>query len=132
VSLDLNSVMDQIGIRLLTLSGLRVFDYAADSIVVPAAIVSLPTITYDVTKARGVDKAVFPVHVLVSKISDRAGRDKLSAYATGTGSSSVKAAVDGTLGGTVQAARVTGSEMTMMTVAGQDYLAATFQIEVHD
>lgn len=127
MTLDLNTAMDAIGARLLTITGLRVFDYSAENIAVPAAVVSLPAITYDVTKARGVDQAVFPVHVLVSRVSDRASRDKLSAYAT-----SVKNAIDGTLGGTVQAARVTGSTMSMMQVAGVDYLAATFEIEVHD
>lgn len=132
MALDLNPVMDAIGARLLTITGLRVFDYAAENIAVPAAIVALPTITYDVTKARGVDQAVFPVHVLVSRVSDRAGRDKLSAYAAGTGSSSVKQAVDGTLGGIVHAARVRDTTISMMQVAGLDYLAATFNVEVHD
>lgn len=127
MALDLNPVMDAIGARLLTINGLRVFDFAAENISVPAAVVALPTITYDVTKARGVDQATFPVHILVSRVSDRASRDKLSAY-----TASVKNAIDGTLGGAVHAARVTGSTMSMMQVAGVDYLAATFEIEVHD
>lgn len=132
MSLDLNATMDAIGARLLTISGLRVFDYTADSINPPAAVVTLPTVQYDVTKSRGTDRAVFDVHVLVSKVSDRASRDKLATYIVGTGSSSVKAAIDGTLGGVVQYARVMGCSMSMMSVAGVDYLAATFQIEVHD
>lgn len=132
MALDLNPVMDAIGARLLTITGLRVFDFAAENIAVPAATVVPGAITYDVTKARGVDLSTFQVHVLVSRVSDRAARDKLSAYAAGTGSSSVKQAVDGNLGGVVHAARVTGSTISMMQVAGLDYLAATFEIEVYD
>lgn len=132
MALDLNSVMDQIGVRLLTISGLRVFDFMADNIQPPAAVVTLPEVTYDVTKARGTDKAVFPIHLLISKVSDRASRDALSPYIAGTGASSVKAAVDGTLGGTVQAARVTGATVQVEQVAGVDLLAAVFQVEVWD
>lgn len=126
----MNATMDAIGVRLLTITGLRVFDYTADSIAVPAAVVGLPDVTYDNTKGRGFDFATYPVHLLVSKVSDRASRDKLAAYLVGTGGASVKAAVDGTLGGTVQVARVASAALSTMTVAGVDYLAATFQVEV--
>ena len=131
MSLDLNATMDAIGARLLTITGLRVFDFTTNSITPPAAVVGLPEVTYDNTKARGVDRAVFPVHVLVSKVSDKAARDKLSTYVAGTGAASVKAAIDGTLGGTVQHARVATATTSYMTVGSVDYLAVTFQVEVY-
>lgn len=125
--LDFNTTMDALGARLLTISGLRVYDFLADSVAPPAAVVALPEITYDFTKGRGTDRVVFPVHVLISKVSDRASRDKYGAYAV-----SVKAAVDGTLGGTVHTARVVSAIASIMSVAGTDYLAATFNVEVID
>lgn len=127
MAIDLNPVMDAIGVRLLTISGLRVYDYAADSISVPAAVVALPTIEFDVTKARGVDRGTFPVHVLVSRVSDRASRDKANTLV-----GSVKTAMDGTLGGIVHAARVVDTTYSEMQVAGVDYLAATVNVEVYD
>jgi hypothetical protein len=129
--LDLNAAMDAIGARLLTIGGLRVYDYAADQIAAPGGVVGLPEVAYDVTKARGTDFAVFTVHVLVSKVSDRASRDALSQYLAGTGAKSVKAAIDGTLGGAVHHARVASAAARTVPVAGVDYLAAVFQIEVN-
>jgi hypothetical protein len=129
--LDLNAAMDAIGARLLTIAGMRVYDYTADQVAPPAGVVGLPEVGYDVTKARGTDRAVYPLIVLVSKVSDRASRDVLSQYLAGAGAKSVKAAVDGTLGGVVQHARVASASPATITVAGVDYLAATFQIEVN-
>jgi hypothetical protein len=132
MSIELNPVMDAIGQALLALPGQRVFDYQSDSVAPPAAVVALPRVEYDNTKARGTDRAIFPVHILVSKASDRASRDALGAYIAGAGATSVKAAIDGTLAGAVHAARVMDCDVSVFPVAGVDYLAATFQVEVWD
>jgi hypothetical protein len=131
-ALDLNTVMDAIGTRLLTISGLRVYDFSADQVAVPAGVVGLPeTVEYDSTFARGSDRIVIPVHLMVSKVSDRSGRDALAPYVAGTGTKSIKAAVDGTLGGTVQTARVMSATPQTFTVAGVDYLGASFRVEAY-
>lgn len=136
MALDLNPTMDAIGAKLLTITGpqLRVFDYLANNITPPAAIVAMPTVEYDHTKGRGTDKCVFPVHVLVSKVSDKASRDKLSEYIAGTGARSIKAVLesDRTLGGVVQNLRVMDATISVMRVGELDYLTATFQLEVWD
>jgi hypothetical protein len=131
-TLDLNAVMDAVGVRLLTIAGLRVYDFAADQVAVPAGIVGLPeTIEYDSTFARGSDRVVIPVHLMVSKVSDRAGRDVLGPYIAGSGSKSVKATLDGTLGGTVQTARVMSTTPQTFRVSDVDYLGATFRVECY-
>ncbi|MGH7426554.1 MAG: hypothetical protein ACREJP_10380, partial [Candidatus Methylomirabilales bacterium] len=89
--LNLNTVMDGLGIRLATITGLRVFDFAAEAVSPPAAIVGMPTeVDFDFTKGRGSDRVVIPITVLVGRVSDRAARDDLSAYVAGTGTKSIK------------------------------------------
>lgn len=136
MSLDLNAVMDAIGTRLVGVTGLRVYDYAADAAAPPAAIVALPEIVeYDAVAGRGADRTVIPVTVLVGKVSDRAARDQLAQYVSGAGASSVKAAIEGTdstMGGACQTVRVTAANVNVVTVGGIDYLGASFDCEVYD
>jgi hypothetical protein len=133
VALDLNSVMDAIGVRLGTISGLRVADYPSDAANPPQAIVSLPeTVEYDSVMGRGADRVVIPITVLVGRVSDRAARDLLAQYVSGTGATSIKTAVDGDLGGTVHTARVTGASMCVVTIQAVEYLGASFDVEVYD
>jgi len=136
VALDLTAVMDAIGARLVGVTGLRVYDYAADNAAPPAAIVSLPReVEYDSTAGRGVDRIVIPVTVLVGKVSERAARDRLGAYIAGTGADSIKSAIEGSggdLGGVAQTVRVTSSSVDVVTIGAVDYLGASFDVEVYD
>lgn len=126
--LNLNTAMDAIGTALGGITGLRVYDYPSDNIAVPAAVVAWPDeLEYDHTHARGVDRAVFRVHVLVGKVSDRAARDQINAYTNGAGAAnaSVKTALDA-IGPHVRVGKVA---FTVMTVAGLEYLTATFDVD---
>lgn len=130
MALDLGAVMDAIGTRLQTITGLRVADYPSDAANPPQAIVSLPeTVEFDAVMGRGADRAVIPITVLVGKVSDRAARDALALYVSGSGASSVKAAVDGDLG-LGASARVTGATISVVTIQAVDYLGASFEVEV--
>lgn len=134
MALDVNAVMDAIGVRLATISGLEVYDYPADTINVPAAVVSHPeTVTYDVSYARGADMAVFNVLIIAGKVDARSSRDRLEAYRNGTGASSIKTVIeaDPTLAGVSKTVRVVQATAQTVTVAGIDYAAATFDIEVY-
>lgn len=125
--------MDAIGVRLGTIAGLRVADYPSDAANPPQAIVSLPeTVEYDSVMARGADRVVVPITVLVGKVSDRAARDQLAQYVSGTGAFSVKTAVDGDLGGAVHTARVMSAAINIVTIQSIDYLGASFEVEVYD
>ncbi len=132
--MDLNGVMDALGVRLGTIAGLRVFTYPPDKVTPPAAIVAYPdAIEYDATYAGGSDRAVFGVHVLVGAVSDRASRVTIGPYANRAGAQSVKAALeaDVSLAGAAKTLRVQAGEFTRMTVAGVEYLAASFDVEVY-
>lgn len=136
MALDLNAVMDAIGARLLGVTGLRVYDYAADAAAPPAAIVALPeTVEYDTVAGRGADRVVIPVTVLVGKVSDRAARDQLAQYVSGTGASSIKTAIESggsDLGAVAHTVRVTQARVDVVTIQAIDYLGASFDVEVFD
>ncbi len=132
MALDLNATLDALGVRLATIAGLRVYDYPPDQVAAPAGVVGYPDeITYDETMARGTDYTTITVTVLVTSGSDRATRKALAPYQSGTGASSVKAAIDGTLGGAVKDARVASSVTRGVNVGGIDYDAAVFTVEVY-
>lgn len=137
MAIDLNAVMDAIGTRLLGVTGLRVYDYAADAVSPPAAIVALPeTVEYDVTAGRGADRVVIPVTVLVGKVSDRTARDQLAQYVSGTGAQSIKTAIEGgadaNLGGVAHTVRITEARIDVVTIGAIEYLGASFDVEVFD
>lgn len=136
MALDLGAVMDAIGTRLGTVTGLRVYDYAADGAAPPAAIVALPdTVDYDTVAGRGADRVVIPVTILVGRVSDRAARDQLAQYISGTGALSIKTAIEGgtsDLGGVAHSVRVTDARVDVVTISQIDYLGAAFNVEVYD
>lgn len=136
MALDLGSVMDAIGTRLATISGLRIADYPSDTANPPQAIVSLPeTVEYDTVAGRGADRVVIPITVLVGRVSERAARDALAQYVSGVGALSIKAAVegaDGALDGAVHTVRVTAARVDVVTIQAVDYLGASFDVEVYD
>lgn len=134
MALDLNATMDALGVRLATIAGLRVYDYPPDVIAEPAGVIAYPeSVDYDLTYRGGADRALFPIHVLTGKVSDRASRDRIGAYVARTGTASVKTTLeaDPTLGGVVDSLRVESATFSTMAVAGLEYLAATFNVEVY-
>lgn len=129
--MNLASVMQELATQLDTITGLRVHGYPADSISAPAAVVTYPdAYSYDATYARGMDRLDIPVVVLVGKVSDRASRDKIGAYADGSGAKSVKAVVEAGTYTAFGTARVTQVEFDIVAIAGVEYLAATFTVDI--
>lgn len=94
---NLATVMQALADRLDTIPGLRVYGYPPDKPPAPpSAVVTYPdTYTYDETYARGMDRLELPVVLLVGKVSDRASRDTIAAYADGAGGQSAFDAVSG-------------------------------------
>jgi hypothetical protein len=129
--MNLAAVMDDLGTALATIEGLRVFPYWADRVVPPAAVIGWPDpLTYDATMTRGGDQVELPLIVLVGKPDARTSRDAVAAYANGSGPSSVKAVVEGHAPTAYGSARVTRCEFSVITVAGTEYLAATFYLDI--
>lgn len=126
---DIGTVMDQLGVALASITGLRVFDFPPKSAQPPFAFVDMPDrVDFDLSYARGSDRVVFPVVVAVADVVDRAARDAIAAYAAGTGASSVKAAIDGATVGV--SARVTACEFRPVTLAAGTYAGAIFDVDV--
>lgn len=131
--MNVSAVMDGLGTRLASISGLRVYDYPPDSVSPPAGVVSYPDpLDFDATMGRGADRMTVPIHIIVGRVSDRAARDALAAYMAGSGVKSVKAAIeaDGTLGGAADSSRVVSVSGLDLSVGGVSYVAATFSVDV--
>ena len=131
--MNTGAVMDGLAAALDAIGGLKVYEYPPDAIVTPAGIVGYPDpFSFDAVMGRGADRGTFPVHVVVSKSSDRAARSALVEYMAGFGAKSVKAAleVDGTLGGVAASVRVTGFSGVDLDVGGVRYVAASFSVDV--
>ena len=90
-----SQVRDGLKTRLQTISGLRVYEVIPEPVTPPCAIVGQLDFTFDIDNARGLDQANVDIYVIVQRFSERAGQDALDAYLAGTGSTSIKAAIEG-------------------------------------
>jgi hypothetical protein len=123
--------MDELGVALSSITGLRVLPYWPENISPPTAIVGLPdSCEFDKGFSRGSDRATFPVTVVVGRVDVRTARNNLSDYASGSGSSSVKAAVEDHAPIAYHSARVTKVEFGAIQIGGVEYVAATFDIDI--
>jgi hypothetical protein len=64
-------------------------------------------------------------------VDARSARDILAAYLDGSGSSSVKAAIDGGTYAACDSARVTEARIEPVSIAGIPYLAAVVDVAVY-
>lgn len=130
--MDFTKLADEIGDALDTITGLRVFRYPSDDLHPPAAVVGFPDeVVFDETYGRGMDTATIPVFVVVGRVSDRKSAEKLLAYWAGSGTSSVKAVVDGASYTAADVVRVARAQPTdAFTMAGTTYIAVQFTLEV--
>lgn len=100
----ITQVVEAIESALETISGLRTAEYVPDQVNPPMAIVDFPgDIDYHAAFANGLFTFEPTVIILVSKVVDRVGTAALAAYASPTGTNSIKVALeaDKTLGGVV-------------------------------
>jgi hypothetical protein len=123
---NIGAVMDELAAALNAIPTLRAFGYLPERIVPPAVIVELPELTYDSTMARGADRMVLPVTVLVSRVDSRTARDRLLDLQV-----QVKAVIDDHEPTAYHSARVTGVEFNpSFPLAGVEYSAAVFAIDI--
>ncbi len=130
--IDLAQVMDELGEALATIEGLRVRPYWADKVTPPQAVVGWPDpLNYDAAMTRGADRVEdMPVIVLAGKVDARSARDQIAAYANGSGARSVKSVIEAHEPSAYDSARVTRAEFGVIAVAGVEYLAATFFVDL--
>jgi len=131
-----STVRDALKTALQTITGLRVFDYVPDSANIPTnnafAIVGQLTMNYDYTLNRGFDSATCQLIVVVGRMSERNGQERLDGLLASSGSTSIKTAVeaDKTLGGAVQTLRVVSASPGTITSANIDYLSYQYSVEL--
>jgi hypothetical protein len=127
-------IRDGIATNLNTIAGLRTTETVPDNPQPPVAIIQPASIDYDRAMQRGLDQYNFVVTVIVGRASERQAQRLLDLYCAGTGSSSVKLAIESnrTLSGTIQDLRVVSMRnYGSITVGEQTYLAAEFDLVVY-
>jgi len=117
------------------IEGLRVYDVVPDyAINFPVAIVLPVNINFNVAMQRGTDQYTFDILVAVERGNSRTAQDKLDAYITGQGSSSLRQAIfnNRTLGLDNTDANVTGvsNYAADVNLNGIDAIGANISLEV--
>jgi hypothetical protein len=131
-----STVRDNLKTALQSISGLRVFDYVPDSTNIPTnnafAIVGQLNMNYDFTLNRGFDSATCQIIVVVGRMSERNGQERLDGLLASSGSTSIKTAIeaDKTLSGAVQTLRVVSASPGTITSANIDYLSYQYSVEL--
>ncbi len=118
-----------IATNLATISGLRTSPTLPDNPNPPIALVTPISVSFDDVFKRGMQTYTFVISVIVGRVDERTAQNKLDAFVSSTGSSSIKLAVesDKTLGGNAFDCRVT--EMRNygeLTIGDVIYLSAEF------
>jgi len=132
---DLSTLRTALANNLATITGLRTSSIIPDQVTPPIAVVMPNGITYDQAFARaGGDLYEFIVMLIVGRVDERSAQNRLDAYCSGTGASSVKAAIesDKTLGGEAFDCRVTNlRNYNQVTVGDTNYLSGEFVVQVY-
>lgn len=127
-------IRDGIAENIATITGLRTTTTVPDNPQPPVAVIQPSSINYDRAFARGLDEYNFVVTVIVGRASERQAQRLLDLYCGGTGSSSVKTAIESnrTLSGLIQDLRVTTMRnYGTITLGEVIYLAVEFDLVVY-
>ena len=137
--MSLATVRAGLGARLDTISGLRIYATPPDSLQERAAAVVAfrgPVATYDLVMGAAAARYRFEVLLLVGSADEGQAQQDLEPYMSPTGASSVKAAVDGTLGGNADWASVgQGTPLARLTFPekrGSQYWGTNFPVDAYE
>lgn len=134
-SATIKAIRQGLQVRLDTVPGLsgRTYAYVPDGVNPPCAYVAGPdTVNFDAVFARGADTYRLIVRVLVDRTAEHSGQDALDDYVSGSGTASVKVAIeeDRSLGGACQTCQVqTMRNYGIHTVGDASYLGAELVID---
>jgi len=128
---SISQIRDGIATNLRTISGLRAIGTVPDNPNPPLAVIYPQTMDYDESFNRGLTTYNFRVVIIVGRADERTAQNKLDAFVSSTGSSSIKLAIesDKTLGGKAFDTRV--SAMTnygSIDISEVTYLSAEFNV----
>ena len=128
-------IRDGLKTTISNISGLRVYDTVPDQAINFPVCLFIPTsIEFDLAMQRGTDRYEFELTVAVQRADSRTAQDKLDAFVTGSGSSSIRQIIynNSSLGLSDTDARVTGMNNYAADVSlnGIDGVGANLTIEV--
>lgn len=130
----ITQIRDGLGTRLATITGLRVSADIPDNPNPPIAVIGPNTVSYDTAFQGGLTTYTFVVTVIVARVSERQAQTRLDAYASTSGTQSIKEAIEGdrSLGGIVADVRVTEMTNVGAVLLGEaNYIAANFAVTVY-
>ena len=129
---NVNGVRDALKSNLQTITNMRVYDTIPDIVTPPCAVVGQLDFTFDIDNQRGLDQASVDVFVIVQRISERTGQDKLDNFLAGSGNGSIKTAIesDRSLGGLVDTLRVITAESGTYTSGDQSFLSYRYNVTI--
>jgi hypothetical protein len=129
---NINGVRDALKANLQTITNMRVYDTIPDIVTPPAAVVGQLDFTFDIDNMRGLDQASVDIYVIVQRISERTGQDKLDLFLAGSGTGSIKTAIesDRSLGGLVDTLRVISAESGTYTSGDQSFLSYRYNVTI--
>lgn len=119
--------------NLATITGLRTAAEIPDNPSPPIAIVQLQRVSFDGAFQGGMTTYDFTVSVIVGRAAEREAQRRLDAFASSSGASSIKAAIESnrTLGGDCFDLRVSEMSNIGAVLLGEaSYLAADFVVTV--
>ena len=128
---SISSIRSGLMTNVATISGLRTSATVPDNPNPPIAIVMPDGITFDNAFQKGMHTYTFTVMVIVGRADERSAQNKLDGFVSGTGSSSIKLAIesDKTLNGVVFDTRVTElRNYGSITISDVVYLVAEFAV----
>jgi hypothetical protein len=130
----ITQIRDGIATNLQTISGLRTSAEVPDNPNPPQAVVQMGNVSYDTAFQGGLTTYSFIVSVIVARVTEGRAQERLDAYASTSGASSVKEAIesDRTLGGVVADVRVVEMTNVGAVLLGEaTYIAADFAVTVY-
>lgn len=137
MAFDLAAIVDEIADQLDTIDDLHVHRFGPDAKrleVLPAAIVALPTqpISYVETGLPGgpAARTVLPIVVAVSQVHSATSHRTLAEFMSSTGDHSIRACIEAGDYVTVSDPTILECVPDEMTIAGDTYLVAIFDLQV--
>ena len=132
----LSEIRDGLKTTVGNISGIRCYDTVPDNAInFPVAIFIPSAIEFDLAMQRGTDLYTFDMLVSVQRADSRTSQDKLDAFVTGSGSSSIRQIIynNKTLGRSETDARVVNMSnyAADVNLNGVDGVGANLEIQVY-
>lgn len=131
---NIQSIRTGLKDQLALITGLNAYDTIPDSIMVPCAIVGMPSmVEYDYSFRAGIIKTTIPVRLYAMSVLEDQAQQALDSYVATEGALSVRSAIDldPSLGGVAHSTRVVSAQGYGAYDMGEvQYLGVEFTVEV--